>query len=257
MPAGKTESGLRKIWFQFRKSLARYRAAIGARDDALAQQREWLGDLRGKRVLEIGCGEGSLLTLEIAGAAEEYIGVDLQASRICKLQAKLEACSLKNARVIQGDIFEMSRSLGQFDVIYSCSVLHAFPDIDTAARRLRKLLRPNGRLIAWEPMNTGLAVRFARGLYRPFQPDRRFHYPLTGGDIRKWEAHFTLAGIRGLLCWSKWGFPIYMIPGGQKLGVRIGRWLRKWDLRKKNVRGCHQVLLLLVARSEKDSNFSE
>lgn len=246
-----------RIWVKLRKSLALYRAAIGARDDALAQQRKWLGDLRGKRVLEIGCGEGSLLTLEIAGAAEEYIGVDLQASRICKLQTKLEAGCLKNARAIQGDIFEMSRSLGQFDVIYSCSVLHAFPDIDKAARRLRTLLRPGGRLVAWEPMNTGLAVRFVRGLYRPFQPDRKFHYPLTCGDIRKWASYFTLADICGLLGWSKWGFPIYMIPGGQKLGVQVGRWLRKWDSRKKNVRGCHQVLLLLVARSERDSHFSE
>lgn len=237
---------IKTVWVQLRESLARYRAAIGARNEALAQQRAWLGDLRGKRVLEIGCGEGSLLTLEIAAAAEEYVGVDLEGSKIRRLQEKLDAQGLKSARAIQGDVLGMSGCLGQFDVIYSCSVLHAFPDIDKAAQGLQALLRPGGRIVAWEPMNTGPAVRLVRGLYRPFQPDRMFHYPLRCEDVQRWGSHFTLAGVRGFLGWSKWGYPIYILPGGRRLGARLGSWLCTYDSRKNSVKGCHQIVMLLL-----------
>jgi len=59
--AGQEASGMGRIeraWVWLRESLARYRAAIGERDEAVALQREWLGRLEGKRVLEIGAGQG-------------------------------------------------------------------------------------------------------------------------------------------------------------------------------------------------------
>lgn len=238
---------IERAWVCLRESLARYRAEIGARDEAVALQRAWLGELGGKRVLEIGCGAGNILTMEIARAAGEYIGVDLQEDRVRKLQDKLEAAGLRNARAIPGDVLRLGRRLGRFDVIYSGSVLHAFGDIDEAARALRELLRPGGVLVAWEPMNSGWAVRLARGLYRPFQPNRKWHYPLSVADVRRWGEHFRLEGARGLLGWSKWGYPIYLLPGGRRLGVQLGKWLRRWDSERTGVRGCHQVVMRLVA----------
>lgn len=236
-------------WVGLRESLARYRAEIGVRDEAVALQREWLGDLRGKRVLEIGCGAGNILTMDIARAAGEYVGVDLQADRVRKLQEKLAVAGLAHARARAGDVLQMEGSDGKFDVVYAGSVLHAFADIDGAARALGRLLKPGGVLVAWEPMNTGWVVRLIRGLYRPFQPNRRWHHPLRVSDVRKWGEHFRMEGVRGLLGWSKWGYPVYVLPGGRRLGVWVGTRLRRLDEGRRSLRGCHQVVMRMVARA--------
>lgn len=241
---------IERAWAGLRESLARYRAEIGVRDEAVRLQREWLGDLRGKRVLEIGCGAGNILTMEIARAAGEYVGVDLQADRVRKLEAKLAAAGLRQARAQEGDVLAMDGAVGRFDVIYAGSVLHAFGDIDGAAQALGRLLEPGGVLVAWEPMKTGWTVRLVRGLYRPFQRNRRWHHPLTVGDVQRWGSHFRLEGVRGLLGWSKWGYPVYLLPGGRRLGVWLGRKLRAWDEKREGLRGCHQVVMRLVKRGE-------
>ncbi|GIU78050.1 MAG: methyltransferase [Bryobacteraceae bacterium] len=240
-------SWIERAWVRLRESLARYRAEIGVRDEAVELQREWLGDLRGKRVLEIGCGAGNILTMEIARAAGEYVGVDLLEDRVRKLQERLQAAGLEQARAQAGDVLAMDGSMGRFDVIYAGSVLHAFGDIDRAAGALQGLLKPGGVLVAWEPMNTGWAVRLARGLYRPFQPNRKWHHPLTVSDVGKWGEHFRLEGARGLLGWSKWGYPVYLLPGGRRAGVWLGRRLRGLDAGRRSLKGCHQVVLRMVA----------
>ena len=246
--AGQEASGMGRIeraWVWLRESLARYRAAIGERDEAVALQREWLGRLEGKRVLEIGAGAGNVLTMEIARACGEYLGVDLLADRIGKLQLRLEGAGLAHARAVAGDVLAEDWQHGRFDVIYAGSVLHAFADIERAARVLRDRLKPGGVLVAWEPMNTGWAVRLARGLYRPFQPNRAWHHPLTVADVEKWGQYFQLEGARGFLGWSKWGYPLFVIPGLRRLGVWLGRRLRVLDRSRGSLRGVHQVVLRL------------
>lgn len=247
MNASARKSSIERAWAELRESLARYRAEIGVREEAVALQREWLGDLRGKRVLEIGCGAGNILTMEIAQAAGEYVGVDLQADQVRRLQEKLAAAGLAHARAQTGDVLKADGTEGVFDVIYAGSVLHAFADIDGAARVFRRLLKPGGVLVAWEPMNTGWAVKLIRGLYRPFQPNRKWHHPLTLSDVKKWGDHFSLGGTRGLLGWSKWGYPLYLLPGCRSLGVWVGRQLSRLDSGRKSLRGCHQVVMRLVA----------
>jgi SAM-dependent methyltransferase len=233
------------VWVRLRESLARYRAEIGERDEAVRLQREWLGDLRGKRVLEIGCGAGNILTMEIARACGEYVGVDLQEGRVRKLAEKLRTAGLERARAMVGNVLEMEGEVGRFDVIYAGSVLHAFGDIERAGRALRRLLRPGGVMVAWEPMNTGWAVRVARALYRPFQPNRRWHHPLRVRDVERWGKWFEEVEARGLLGWSKWGYPVYLLPGGRGLGVWLGKKLRRLDAGRRGLRGCHQVVMRL------------
>lgn len=231
------------MWQRMMRSLAEYRAATGEREEAVRVQWEWLGDLTGKRVLEIGCGAGNILTMEIARRSGEYLGVDVQADRVAVLRKKLEAAGLRHARAEMQDVLAESWPCGRFDVIYSGSVLHAFGDIDRAAACLRRMLVDGGVIVAWEPMNTGWAVRLVRALYRPFQRNRAWHHPLTVADVERWGKHFRMEGVRGFLGRSKWGYPLFVTPGFRWLGVWLGRKLRRLDEGRKGVEGFHQVVM--------------
>lgn len=237
--------GVERVWQRMMRSLAEYRAAVGERDEAVRLQWEWLGDLAGKRVLEIGCGAGNILTMEIARQSGEYLGVDVQADRVAVLRRKLEAAGMRHARAEVQDVLDENWPWGRFDVIYAGSVLHAFGDIDKAASSLRGMLAEGGVLVAWEPMNSGWAVRLARALYGPFQPNRAWHHPLTARDVARWGAHFGLIGAQGFLGWSKWGYPLFVLPGGRRTGAWVGRKLRRLDAGRKGLEGWHQVVFAL------------
>lgn len=235
--------GIERVWKWMMRSLAEYRAATGERDEAVRVQWEWLGDLAGKRVLEIGCGAGNILTMEIARRSGEYLGVDVQADRVAVLRRKLESAGLRHGRAEAQDVLAENWPWGRFDVIYSGSVLHAFGDIERAAACLRKMLAEGGVIVAWEPMNTGWAVRLVRALYRPFQRNRAWHHPLTVADVERWGRHFRMEGLQGFLGWSKWGYPVYVLPGLRGAGGWVGRKLRTVDEGRRGVRGFHQVVM--------------
>ena len=120
-----------------------------------------LGDLRGQRVLELGCGDGgSLAWLAEAGAAELW-GLDISASQLIAARQQLDARKL-SARLIQSS-FEDAEGLpeGHFDLAVSVFALGWAIGLDAAMARIAACLRPGGRLVfSWEhPFFSLLAER--------------------------------------------------------------------------------------------------
>ena len=102
-------------------------------------------DLKGKRVLDVGCGSGRFLELIAQSGAEAY-GADLSAA------AEVSHENLKqfaNCAVVQADLFKLPFAEDRFDFIYSIGVLHHTPDPEAAFRALVKHLKPGGRIAIW------------------------------------------------------------------------------------------------------------
>lgn len=226
------------------RALAAYRAEIGAKDVALRWQREGLGTLTGRRVLEIGAGAGNVLSMEIARASREYLAVDRDGARIGKLAEKLESEGLRHARAVERDLLEDGWPFGAFDVVYAGSVLHAFADGRLAGRVLREKMNEGAVLVAWEPLAIGWVNRLGRALHRPFRKDRKWHYPLTERWLEGFGKELRLEWARGLLGWSRWAFPLYLVPGLRAVAVRLGRWLFAREAGQKDLRGFHQAVLV-------------
>jgi 2-polyprenyl-3-methyl-5-hydroxy-6-metoxy-1,4-benzoquinol methylase len=101
-------------------------------------------DLKGKLVLDVGCGMGRFAEVATRWGAR-VVGVDLSAA------AEVAAKNLadRNFTAFQADVFALPFAPESFDVIYSIGVLHHTPDCEAAVKALDKYLKPGGLLVVW------------------------------------------------------------------------------------------------------------
>ena len=106
---------------------------------------ELLGVGQGARVLEVGCGNGSM-SAWLAGRVApggRVVAVDLDLSLVDRQAPGLE---LRQADIVAGPI-----DRGSFDFVTARAVLHHVRDVDAAIRNLAASLAPRGSILLIEP----------------------------------------------------------------------------------------------------------
>ncbi|MCP4444223.1 MAG: class I SAM-dependent methyltransferase [Myxococcales bacterium] len=110
-----------------------------------------LGDIRGKRVVEIGCGDGrSLAYLHERGAAE-LCGLDLSSEQICNARALARergfGAELHTAPMEENP----GIALGHYDLAISLYALGWSVYLEASLQHIASYLRPGGVLVfSWE-----------------------------------------------------------------------------------------------------------
>jgi SAM-dependent methyltransferase len=114
--------------------------------DAFVEKTGWrLEDLKGKTILDAGCGMGRFAEVA-ADAGAEVHGVDLSTA----VEAAARNIGARaNVNLYQADIFKLPFADGSFDYIYSLGVLHHTPDTRKAFLSLTRLLKPGGKISIW------------------------------------------------------------------------------------------------------------
>ncbi len=129
----------------------RYQKTQLDRDELRESERHFLAktalrpqDLKGKLVLDVGCGMGRFAEVATRWGAR-VVGVDLSAA------AEVAAKNLadRDFTAFQADVFALPFAPESFDVIYSIGVLHHTPDCEAAVKTLDKYLKPGGLLVVW------------------------------------------------------------------------------------------------------------
>lgn len=103
-------------------------------------------NVAGKRVLEIGLGEGSESERLIREGAY-WSGVDLTAESIARVRTRLTLRELPYQELRQGSVLDLPFADSTFDMVFSHGVLHHVPDIKQAGREIHRVLRPAGELV--------------------------------------------------------------------------------------------------------------
>ncbi|MBR1153687.1 bifunctional 2-polyprenyl-6-hydroxyphenol methylase/3-demethylubiquinol 3-O-methyltransferase UbiG [Bradyrhizobium sp. JYMT SZCCT0428] len=103
------------------------------------------GSMKGKRVLEIGLGYGTV-SQRIAESGAIYTGLDIAQGPVKMINHRLEQLHLPG-KAVQGSILEPPFEEGSFDMIVAIGCLHHTGDLALAIDRCHRLLRPAGQLI--------------------------------------------------------------------------------------------------------------
>jgi ubiquinone biosynthesis O-methyltransferase len=130
---------------------ARWRASeIGAITDRLERQLilGLVGDVRGCRVLDVGCGDGEF-AVELKKRGAIVVGIDASAEMI---DAAKSRSKLQNADVdFQVAMAErLPFPAGQFDVVTAITILCFVDDAAPVFQEIARVLRPGGRLVIGE-----------------------------------------------------------------------------------------------------------
>jgi len=94
---------------------------------------------RGKRVLEVGCGTGLILS-RVATDATEAVGIDLS-------KGMLQSACSRGLSVAVASATQLPFPDNSFDVVCSFKVLAHVPDIRAALAEITRVVRPGGKMV--------------------------------------------------------------------------------------------------------------
>jgi len=142
--------------------------SFGALDEADRFSREALGDLSGRSLLEIGCGDGEVTVL-FAKAGARVTGIDISGEMVSLARGRAgEAGVADRVKALRMSGEDLDFPDSSFDVIYGHSILHHL-NLEISARHLERLLRPGGVAVFLEPLDFNPILN----LFRLLTPGRR------------------------------------------------------------------------------------
>jgi len=180
---------------------------LGAITERLERQLilEFVGNVEGDRVLDVGCGDGELaLHLKKRGAT--VVGIDASPEMIA-------AASARAGREKSDVSFQVATAErlpfadGQFDLVTAITILCFVDDAAPIFQEVARVLRPGGRLAIgelgkWSTWAAGRRVRawlgsrlWRRGRFR------------TGNELRQLAegAGLIVKAVRGAIYYPRWG----------------------------------------------------
>jgi 2-polyprenyl-3-methyl-5-hydroxy-6-metoxy-1,4-benzoquinol methylase len=151
-----------------------------------------LGNIKGKRLLDVGCGLGE------ASVYFATLGADVTSSDLSQgmLDATTRLAHINGVSVKQHVASAEDMQLSpedKFDIIYAGNLLHHV-DIEETITRIKPHLAVGGIFVTWDP----LAYNPAINVYRSMATDVRTpdEHPLKWNDIKLFHKHFGTVETR-------------------------------------------------------------
>jgi SAM-dependent methyltransferase len=122
-------------------------------------------DFRGKKVLEVGLGQGADSEQLIRRGAR-WSGLDLTPESVERVKMRMTLRNLPFEEIKIGSALSIPYGDKSFDIVFSHGVLHHIPDIRKAQTEIRRVLRDDGALIvmlyAKNSLNYQVSIRIVR-----------------------------------------------------------------------------------------------
>lgn len=183
-------------------SFRRGEASLRFDDAAYLDHESWirpafakLGDVRGSRVLDLGCGHG-MASVVLARRGACVTATDLSAGYVNETRQRAIANGVRIEALV-ADAHELPLPEESFDAIWGSAILHHL-DQTAMARELHRLLVPGGVAVFCEPWSGNPLLRLARA-WLPYAGKHRTRdeRPLEPGDIPVLRRQFPDLTVQG------------------------------------------------------------
>jgi 2-polyprenyl-3-methyl-5-hydroxy-6-metoxy-1,4-benzoquinol methylase len=143
-----------------------------------------VNELRDKKVLDVGCGEGSnSVTLAKLGARVTGIDISPRSIEVAERKAEINGLT-ESARFLCSPLEEADIPRHSFDVIWGDSILHhLIENLESVMQRLALWAKPGAQMVFVEPTNFNNALRrlrFMMPIKTDATPDER---PLEPAEV--------------------------------------------------------------------------
>ena len=152
---------------------------------------QWLGDVTGQTVLDLGCGCGEA-SVYFAKRGAKVTASDLSPGmlELSKRVANHHGVSIETA--VCGSE-QLPFPDASFDIVYGANVLH-HSDIQKALNEVNRVLKPGGRACFWDPLADNPVINVYRRMANKVRtPDE---HPLTRRDLDTIRATFATVELR-------------------------------------------------------------
>ncbi|MGB6129312.1 MAG: methyltransferase domain-containing protein [Psychrilyobacter sp.] len=123
-----------------------------------------LPDLKGKRILDLGCGYGDSCSYFIEKGAQKVVGIDISKKM---LEVARKENSHENIEYLEKSMDDIENLSGKFDLVYSSLALHYMEDFEKLLMDINNLMRKDGEFIYSQehPLSTAhrKGLRWTRG----------------------------------------------------------------------------------------------
>ena len=179
-----------------------------------------IGDVAGKTLLDVGCGDGDF-SLVLARRGAVVTGVDVSQAMIDAARKNCTAGAV-TATFKLGEAHALPFEAGSFDVVVAMTILCFVDDAAPVFREIARVLRPGGKLVIGElgRWSTWAAERRMRA-WLGSELWKRGHFR-TPGELQRLarDAGLEPGPVRGAVFYPRCGLAARWMQG---LELRIGR----------------------------------
>ena len=163
------------------------------------------------QVLEYGCGTGGH-AFQLAERGAFVTGIDI--SDVAVERARQQAGGSPGLRFEVADAEALPFDDGTFDLVCGTSILHHL-DLSKAIQEIRRVLKPGGRGVFYEPVGYNPAAN----VYRRFTPELHTEdeHPLLRADFDRIRSSFGSVDLHFFDLFSVGAIPFLRLPGGVAL----------------------------------------
>lgn len=152
-----------------------------------------LVDVRGKTVLDLGCGKGENIIPLLENGAH-VIGIDISPDLIAIAQKRLNDAN-REASLTVGSAYETGLPDESVDVIFCIALIHHL-DIKLVRDEAWRVLRKGGVIILSEPVRFSKAYAWVRNLLPAHEDVSEFEHPLTREELAIMTQPFSVQETR-------------------------------------------------------------
>ena len=156
-----------------------------------------LGDLQGRTLLDVGCGDG-LNAVMMARMGARVTGVDVSPGALDLARRRAEVNGVADrVRFLCAPIEQAALPPREFDIVWGDGILHhVLDDLDAVVRCLVRCAKPGGLILFAEPVNLSAPLRRLRRLVPVHTESTPGERPMVASELALVRRHVPDLRIR-------------------------------------------------------------